>query len=211
VIAGNFNRYKAQVAGDLPLVDGVLAVRGAFVYDEHGPYRKNQFPGGKDDDDALVYAAKGSILYTPSEDLEFVLRTEWGDSEIGGPSVHATAITPSPNGLFVSPENPGGFLTFPNPALGGLSLADVFGLDLPAPVTISTDPRKPAIDGYTLYDHSSFGISGTLTWHVGGTFTIKSITSYYEHKQIADLLENDGTTIAFATNFWKQSIEEFSQ
>lgn len=71
---GNYNRKEAKGAFQTGLVDDVLAARVAVNYVEDDGLIKNQFAGRTDDLGTKMLAGRLSLLYTPSEDFEAVLR-----------------------------------------------------------------------------------------------------------------------------------------
>ena len=55
----------------------------------------------------LTSPLSDSAVFTPRDDLEFILRFEHSDVEVGGPLYLATQTFPAP---FISHTNPGGHL-----------------------------------------------------------------------------------------------------
>jgi len=71
---GKFDRREAKAAFQTTLVDGVLAARVAFNYVADDGLIENQFPGAENDLGSDMRAGRLSLLYTPTDELEAVLR-----------------------------------------------------------------------------------------------------------------------------------------
>ncbi len=206
---GAFDRHRLSIAADVPLIDELLAVRGAFAYDSRDGYRDNEFLG-TDFDAARVRNAKLAALFTPTDDVDFVLRAEWGASETTGPQFDKTDDHPVPP-LFLSTSNPGGILNFPGVCDPALTCAQVFGLTLSPPGQTSGDPQNVLHDGSTLFERDSWGVSGTLTWDAADAVQVKWIGAYFNVEHDGFQSENDGTTITYLTDDYFQENKEWSQ
>lgn len=77
---GNYKRRAASGAIQTGLIDDLLAARFAFTSTKTDGYVENKFPGGKDQNETDVFGARFSLLYTPTKDLEAVLRFHYAES-----------------------------------------------------------------------------------------------------------------------------------
>ena len=209
LLVGNYDRVRAEVSGDVPIVPGTLAVRGALGYDNRSGYSNNGFTGRKEDDAESLFA-KVAAVFDVTDSTEIIVRAEFTDSRIGGPPYVKTDETPVPP-LLLSTSNPGGILSIPGTFCGPLSCEDALGLSLSPPGTGSADPRELYSDGTTLFDRESIGLSATVNVALGGDVKFKSITSYFDIEQIGDQSNFDGVDIAFLEGYFEQGNEEWSQ
>ncbi|NOX94624.1 MAG: TonB-dependent receptor [Alphaproteobacteria bacterium] len=70
---GNFNRREVDGAVQFPVIEDVLAVRGAFTYAKSDGWFENVSPGQPDLEGTDQWGARLSVLFEPSEDLTFNL------------------------------------------------------------------------------------------------------------------------------------------
>lgn len=83
LLYGDYDRYRVELAGDLPLSD-VFAVRLAGAYDSRDGYADNEYLG-TNPDDAEYVVGKLAAVYVPNDELEIILRAEVTDSQRSGP------------------------------------------------------------------------------------------------------------------------------
>jgi iron complex outermembrane receptor protein len=72
---GNYNRHEASGALNVPLGD-TAASRTAFTFARADGWFENVFPGKPDANAVREYAIRQSLLFRPSDKLEFVLRAQ---------------------------------------------------------------------------------------------------------------------------------------
>lgn len=209
LLYGDYDRTRVELSGDVPVVPGRLAVRGAVAYDQHDGYADNAFTG-REEDDAESTFAKAAAVFTASDSVELTLRGEYTDSKIGGPPFLLTDDHPVPP-LLLSVGNPGGILSIPGTICGPVSCADALGLNLSPPGVGSDDPRNLYSDGVTRFDRESWGVSATVDWDVDDNVALRSISSYFEIEQVGNQSNNDGVDIAYLTDNFRQKNEEWSQ
>ncbi len=209
LIYGDYDRTRVELSGDVPVVPGIFALRGAVAYDNRDGYADNNFTG-REEDDAESSHAKLAAVISPNDALDITLRAEYTDSEIGGPPFINTDVLPVPP-LLTSTANPGGILSIPGALCAPLSCVDTLGLTLSPPGVGSDDPRELFSDGDTQFDRESFGFSATIEYDLSDTMTLKSISSYFEIEQIGDQTNNDGVDITYLTDNFVQENEEWSQ
>ena len=77
---GNYNRTEVEGAYQAPLIDDVLAGRVAVTYLKTDGYVENVFPGGNDQNETDMWAARVNLLYTPVDNFEALLRINSAES-----------------------------------------------------------------------------------------------------------------------------------
>jgi iron complex outermembrane receptor protein len=209
VLYGDYSRWRAEAFGDLPLIDGVLSLRGGFAYDSRGGYTDNTFTGNEEDV-ARYRQAKLAALFTPSEDLEVALRFNWLRSEVGGAPFIKTEDSPVAP-LFISGSNPGGILNFPGVCDPVQTCTQIFGLTLSPPGFPTNDPRKVNYEGDQNYIRDNWDANATVTWNATDDITVKWISSYLDLEQDLDPFNNDGIPIQLLVGDYEQANEEWSQ
>lgn len=214
LLYGDYNRVRIDLSGDAPVSDR-LKLRGAFAYDNRTDgYVDNDFTGNDEWDQEAAFF-KGAAVFTPTENLEGILRFEYTSTLTTGSPAITTDDHPVPPFL-LSVRNPGGVLTIPGFPLftlvcGAQSCADALGLNLSPPGVGSDDPFDIFSDGKTTYDRNAWGTSLTLTWDLNDDISLRSITSYFEIEQDALVTNNDGVDITYLTDDFNQKNEEISQ
>jgi len=192
---GDYSRWRTEVAGDVPLIDGVLAVRGAFAYDSRGGYTKNTNTGNQEDD-ARSRQAKLAAHFTPTESLDVALRFNWLRSEYGGPPFIKTDDHPVAP-LFISGDNPGGILG----ALPGISRPGIY----------TNDPRKVNYEGDQNYIRDNWDVNATVAWNLTDEVTVKWISAYLDLDQDLNPSNNDGIDIQLLVGDYEQANKEWQQ
>ena len=81
---GDYGRTRVEVSGDAPISPGTFTVRAAVAHDERG-YARNRLLG-REEDASTSTMAKIAAVINPSDRLEIVLRGEYLDSEVTGPT-----------------------------------------------------------------------------------------------------------------------------
>jgi iron complex outermembrane receptor protein len=69
---GTFDRRELRAVVNFPIIDGVLAGKGAFFYEHMDGVRNAVFPGRRDGD-RRYWSASGSLLFTPGSAFEALL------------------------------------------------------------------------------------------------------------------------------------------
>lgn len=208
ILGGDYDRYRLELAGDIPVSDN-LAIRLAGVREDRGGYSDNSTLD-KDEDGMEYTILKGSAVYTPTDNLEVILRAEYGDSEQTGPLyLYTKEYTVAP--LLTSPSNPGGLLNIPGNFCGPVSCADFYGIQFPEGVSPITNPRKTKGETPTEQDVESTGGSLTMNYQMNEDITLRSITSFYDQELDGRHRDIDGTELAFFTTVREEDQEEFSQ
>lgn len=207
ILGGDYDRYRVELASDIPVSDN-FAIRLAGVRDERDGYSKNS-ELNTDEDGSEYSILKAAAVFTPTEDLEFILRAEYSDSEQTGPLyLYSEEFVVAP--LLTSPSNPGGLLNLPGNFCGAQSCADFYGIQFPAGVSPITDPRKTRGETRTLQEIDTTGVNLTINYQINENISMRSITSYYDQELEAER-DIDGLELAFFTTVREEDQEEFSQ
>jgi len=205
---GEFGLKETHLSGSMPLSDDTLAIRGSFSYVENDGWIDNKTldkdVGGEEDISGRI-----SLLWTPTDNFEMVVRGSWAENDSDGPILIYTReelVAPT----LTSPGNPGGVLVLPQAALGGASFQQVFGLTLPAPGTVNFDRDTTFQNRPTENRFEYRSLSNTIKWEVSPSLTLTSITAYVESdsKRNDDL---DGSDIDFFKSDIRRVSEQFTQ
>ncbi len=198
VTAGNYDEQRGELGLSGPIVAGRVSGRASFVYDDRGGYRKN-VTLGKREDGVNLKGTRESLYFTLADGLDLVLRGDYAKQRSNGALF--INLQEDPTALGISPSNVGGFLTFPDPSLGGASLADVFGLSIPQaspPIVVNPNDLKVYTEQPSHREVRQKGLSGTLTWDTS-MFTAKLISAYRDSR-MKFINDSDGTNILLLTN-----------
>lgn len=207
----DYDHVKLEAGGTTGLSE-TIAVRGSVVYDKRDEGYRDQVAIGGQTDGEESKVGNFSMLIAPSDELDVTLRANFADQETGYGVFENLEFAPA-GGTLLTPNNVGGFFTIPDPALGGASLADVFGLDFPVASygNVPSDPDDMEVSGEfrNKQEFEVWGTSATVEWDVGDV-TVKSITAYrdIEWQRLSD---EDGTDLQLLTLDGIQSAETLTQ
>ncbi|MEQ8176988.1 MAG: TonB-dependent receptor [Amphiplicatus sp.] len=185
--AGGGNYGFATVKGSLggPIVADVLRGKAAFSYTRRKGYAENTVDG-EDDGDIKSFSGRGSLLFTPSEQFEFLVSV---DGKVDRPDtsrspVRETPITGAPDPVGM----PATLVTYP----------------------AASDPYVVDVNANGLSDLTGFGAALTSRWKASDTLTIEAITSY--RTMDFDLnLDTDGSPLPILDILVLQDQSQFSQ
>ena len=206
---GDYGRTRVEISGDAPISPGTFSVRGAIAHDERDGYARNRLLR-REEDASTATMAKLAAVINPHDRLEIVLRTEYLDSEVTGPTWVVTDDHPVPP-LLLSTGNPGGILSVPGTFCGTASCVDALGLNLSPPGTWSDDPRHPYSTGGYGSVKESQGLSAVVSWDATESVEIKSTTAWFEIDQACPMQSIDGSDIDSLTMGCYQDNVEWSQ
>lgn len=157
---GSYDRIKVEGAVNVPLSDRV-SVRASAVGDWHDDIAKNRNGAGLWDRNEI--GGRFQILAKPTDDIEFLLNVRGGKRRnTGAPYAHDVATPTGFAGTGEFDNSPG--------AVDSLGFAEP-----------DDDPFNVAIDDVSTNEVDTWGITGALTWDIGGV-TLTSITDYSEIK-----------------------------
>jgi iron complex outermembrane receptor protein len=201
--AGSYDRrdVKARITG--PLIDGVLAGKLGF-YQLSADSHTDNFFTGKDDDGIDRQSFLGSLLWTPTENLDIQLNVDYLDDDSEFPGVLNLTLAGDAGG--------NGFCDlFGACASNSLVPAEASDFD----VSFSQKPFVSTVEAKTY--------SLNVDWRLD-SFTLTSITAYNELDEILDqentgAVDRDPLTLAldplngepFLTAFRDQHLEQWSQ
>ncbi len=185
--AGGGNYGFATVKGGLggPIVPDVLRGKAAFSYTRRKGFAENTVDG-EDDGDIKSFSGRGSLLFTPSEQVEFLLSV---DGKVDRPDtsrspVRETPITGAPDPVGM----PATLVTYP----------------------AASDPYVVDVNANGLSDLTGFGAALTSRWKATDSLTIEAITSYRTID--FDLnLDTDGSPLPILDILLIQDQSQFSQ
>lgn len=155
LLYGDYDRVKARIAGQGTLVEDRVAVRGSFVTDTNDGYRDNPF-NGAELEERDIQAGAVSLLFTPSDTVELVLRADWNDQDDDNPAWDYLQAVP---GSGLSPQ-----------LFGGTAAS-------------GADDIRSERDSSIETEH--WGVSADLIWDIDDV-TLRSITAYRESEQDVD-------------------------
>jgi iron complex outermembrane receptor protein len=190
---GDYSRKEAHGAFDTPLVEDALAVRLAGTWIEQDGWYDNKLPGVDDGNAIDEYGLRGSVLWQPSDALQFILRASTGKQEAVNYGIQAFNITPDGVG--------GGLYGLYN-QLGATGAVDSqrAGLDFFEFDSEQDEKRKIDNDAVAL----------TVNWDLTDTLTLTSITSW-DDGNILNPEDADGTSNAVLTTRYYGEAEQVSQ
>lgn len=178
-----FLTAKGSVGG--PLVDGLLGGRVAFAASQHDGFSRNSFLGGRDGD-TESFAGRGSLLFTPRDDLDIRLTV---DGRINRPDTSR------------SPVRVTDLVAFEDP-FGAPGVPTVFG---PNEKNFVVETNANGLN-----DLSSYGLTAKVDWRLSPAWTLESITSYRE-MEFDLVLDTDGSPLPVLDVVLFQDQEQFSQ
>lgn len=149
LLYGDYDRVKASVSGGGSLIDGLLAARVSLVKETADGYRDNAF-NGDDLDDRDTLSSALSVVVTPSDTFELILRGDWSEADQDNPL------------LDYGEEVPGSGLT---PFLFGGQQGSA--------------PDELRLNSPTEFDRENWGLSATISWDIADV-TLRSISAYRE-------------------------------
>ena len=155
LLYGDYDRVKATIAGQTAVVEDRVAVRGNFVTDKNDGYRDNPF-NGSEIEERDIQAGAVSLLFTPSDEVEILLRTDWNDQDDDNPAWDYLEFVP---GSGLAPQ-----------LFGGMSAPGA------GQVRSERDSRV---------ETKHWGVSADLTWDMG-EISVRSITAHRESEQDVD-------------------------
>ena len=209
VLYGDYDRTRIEISGDAPISPGTFSVRGAIAHDERDGYSENHLLG-REEDASEATLAKLAAVINPSDRLEIVLRGEYLDTEVTGPTWVVTDDHPVPP-LLLSTGNPGGILSVPGTVCGPITCVEALGLQLSPPGTWSSDPRNAYSTGGFGSAREAQGVSAVVSWDATESVELKSTTAWYEIDQACPMQSIAGADIDTLTMGCYQDNIEWSQ
>lgn len=181
--AGNydFRTLKGSIGG--PLVKDQLRAKVAFSSTQRDGFNTNSVTGD-DDGDVKSLSGRASLLFTPTQDWEFLVSVD-AKRDRPDTSRSPSRLTPI---TITSNTDPSGLVTLP----------------------ASTDEYAVDTNANGLSDLSAWGLSFTSRWQASDSVSLESITSYREMD--FDLnLDTDGSPAPVLDILLLQEQNQFSQ
>jgi iron complex outermembrane receptor protein len=163
--AGNYGRQEANGALNGVLIKDKLAARVAFTYTKVNGFVRNILPGHPDLEGVNQYAVRLSLLYTPTDDLELLLRYTKSMQDPQNYAIIDGCVTPpiaagcTPGGV--------GFTGYYRTTTGALSGAPLAADQIAQNYT----PKRRQDDQ---------SVSLTADWKMSQALTLTSISSWSE-------------------------------
>jgi iron complex outermembrane receptor protein len=181
---GNFHRLEMRGAGEMTLVEDVLAVRLAGFWTDADGWFENKSPGIPDGNSMDEWAVRLSALWRPTDGVEVIARYSAGRSNpenYGILADHINQIGDPANGVGVG----GGVFTLFN-SLGGANPPDYFrtGLGKYQWESDKIRLRKRDVDQASLH----------VSWDVTEKLTLTSITAWVQG-DLVNPEDSDGSPI----------------
>ena len=178
-LAGDYGRTRIEASGDLPISEN-FKVRVALAKDEFDGYITNTFRN-VDEDSSDITLVKATAVWTPTDDLEVILRTDYMDNEATGPVYLFQNVVPGP------------------------CCAAFAGF-----VTPSGDPFVSSAEEPNVQDTDAKGWGLTVNYDISESISLRSVTSYSE-QSLDGTRDIDGTSVALLSNVRQEDMDEFSQ
>jgi len=186
VTAGNYGRIDLEGAISGAIVPDVLAGRLAFQTRDRNGYGRNTVTGSQIDD-LNTRAARGTLLFTPTDRLTVELRGDYfrerdragGYHFLGGAGFSTPGVPTVPVGLLV----------------GGQAPADV------RDISNDADPSNEA---------EFWGVSSSLTYDLGDDVSVRSLTAY-RRTTYATRTDLDATSAPLTATSQFERASQFSQ
>lgn len=179
LMIGDYDRVRYELSGDIPVSD-TFKIRLAGARDEREGYIEN-INLGRDEDGEDYSILKATAVWTPTEDLEVILRGDLFDTEQSGPVY-----------LFTTPVS--------GPccdAFGGL-------------VTPTASPWRSTGETPNEQDVEVSGYSLTLNYQLSDRISLRSITADTS-QELESVRDIDGTSTPFLDSYRSEDMDEFSQ
>jgi iron complex outermembrane receptor protein len=195
---GNYDERRVQLVANTPLVTDVLAVRGAFQFERRDGFLKNL--AGPDNNDANNVNARISLLFTPSESFNAILRFDASRDRTHDEA--SVILVPSP--LFAGPpfnspqnvtSNPFDRIIRDSPS--PFENRDVLGTSLEANWTLGTGTLT-SLTAFRHFKWSNYQSDDMTTFDIFGTGILEDQHQYSEELRYASDLSGPLTYVVGA-------------
>jgi iron complex outermembrane receptor protein len=178
-LAGDYGRTRIEASGDLPISEN-FKVRVALAKDEFDGYITNTFRN-VDEDSSDITLVKATAVWTPTDNLEVILRTDYMDNDATGP-----------------------VYLFQN-VVEGPCCSTFAGF-----VTPSGDPFVSSGEEPNVQRSDAKGWGLTVNYDISDSISLRSVTSYSE-QSLDGGRDIDGTSVPLLRNTRAEDMDEFSQ
>lgn len=177
---GNFGFVTAKGRISGPIAGDALKGKIAAAFTRRDGYAENSVTG-EDDGDVETFAGRASLLFQPTESVEFLLS---GDMRIDRPDTSRSPVRETPITGFDGTGN----VTFP----------------------ASDDPYRVDVNANGLSDQTGYGLALTSRFEVSDRLTLESITAFRSLEFDLNL-DTDGSPLPILDILLLQEQEQFSQ
>ena len=178
--AGNFGFVTAKGRISGPIAGDVLKGKLAAAYTKRNGYARNSVTG-QDDGDVETFAGRATLLFQPTDTLEFLLS---GDVRIDRPDTSRSPVRETPITGFDGTGN----ITYP----------------------ASDDPYRVDVNANGLNDQTGYGFALTSRFDASDRITLESITAFRSFEFDLNL-DTDGSPLPILDILLLQEQEQFSQ
>jgi iron complex outermembrane receptor protein len=194
-------RLRGNVSG--PLLEDVLFGGFAFSVKDRDGYQTNQYDGSEWAD-SDVQAFRGTLLWTPTEDLTLKVVADYSDDQ-SKPNI--------PNRVALNVAGINGIstpVTLANTIYGPGTAPFDGASDVSLPPDEDTVNTAHVVNGYDQTELKTSSVAGTITWDVNEAVTLKSVTAFrdVENPRAFDF---DGSAQEFINTISSPQNEDFSQ
>lgn len=179
LMIGDYDRVRYELTGDIPISEN-FKVRLAGARDEREGYIDNTNLG-RDEDGEDYSIFKASAVWTPTDDLEVILRGDLFDTDQTGPVYLFTTLVSGP-------------------------CCDTFG----GLVTPTPSPWKSTGDTPNDQEVEVSGVSLEVNYQINDSITLRSITADSQ-QDLEATRDIDGTSVPFLDSYRLEDMDEFSQ
>jgi len=179
LMAGDYDRIRVELSGDIPVSDN-LKIRLAGARDEREGYIDN-VNLNRDEDGEEYSIFKAAAVWTPTEDLEVILRGDLFDMEQTGPVYLFTTAVSGP-------------------------CCDTFG----GLVTPTQSPWKSTGETPNDQEVEVSGVSLEINYQINDSISLRSITAD-SNQDLEAFRDIDGTSVPFLDSYRLEDMDEFSQ
>ncbi len=184
VTVGNYDRFDFRGAVQFPIVDGKLAGRVSVLMQNYDGHFKNRVYGS-DLNGEDVDSVRGTLVWTPTENLEATLIATWmrersdanGGDDASDPNQLINIWFAGPPFYWTGEPNDGAF-------------------------TVGRD-------GLDFWDVDQDGLTGIINWDIG-SFTLTSVTGWMSTDDLV-AADFDQTELPFFPTFREQEHDQWSQ
>lgn len=202
---GNYERKEIQGAYETTLIDDRLAVRAAGTWTERDGWKENKLAGVDDANGIEEWGARVTFVYTPSNELEAVLRLSASEST---PDNYSYTVSPGAAGA-----GAGAYELFNNAAAG---LPAFLGVTPPAGAPQTSYVRSAGLDDFDVEEDrvearnvENTAISLTVNWDLSDQYTLTSITSWDDGEFFSP--EGDGTPLSILAIDYAADVTQVAQ
>ena len=184
---GSYDLHTTSGAATLPIIDGVLSVRGAFEIGRQDGYVRN-IADGRKLNDTHHESVRGSVLFTPTSDIENLLIVNYHHANENGTDsrlshVNPTAVLAGYTRLFGA--------AYAEQALARLQAASA--------AQIARSSRETELDAAPANRRKSTFVVNQTSFRITPNVTLRNIFGYMQFKQFS-VSDYEGSILPVVTN-----------